>query len=510
MLRRRALGFSTTFSRLRVGLVMGVLMALAIALLPLPDGMSESGRRTAAVTALMAVWWISEAIPIAATALVPIFAFPLLGISSTREACAPYADPTNLFFLGGLMIAAAVERWGLQRRLALHVMSRLGGSPRRLVLGFMTATALISMWSSNAATTMMMMPIAIAVIDHFEAKALDTAAGFAPALMISVAYAASIGGVGTLVGTPPNVIFAGALTRLFPEAPPVGFAAWMLLGVPIAIVMTPLAWLFLTRIAFRVPATAMGNDETVLRRTLAELGPMSIPERRVLLAFVATALLWVFRADLDVGIATIPDWTSLLPNPRAVDDTVIAVGMATLLFLLPSGDGATRLLGDDWTKRVPWGVLVLLGSGFALAAAVESSGLAAWIAARLGQLDAMPPLMLVLAITTLLVLLTEFTVNSAITALMMPVLAATAVGLRVDPRLLMIPAALGASFGFMMPGGTAPNAMVFASGRVTVPQMVRAGIGIDILGIIVITAAFWMIGLPVFGIATEGAPSWVH
>jgi sodium-dependent dicarboxylate transporter 2/3/5 len=222
-------------------------------LLPLPDGMSEAGRRTAAVTALMAVWWISEAIPIAATALVPIFAFPLLGIASTRDACAPYADPVNLFFLGGLMIAAAVERWGLHRRLALHVMNRLGGSPRRLVLGFMTATALISMWTSNAATTMMMMPIAIAVIEHFEVAKLDTRAAFAPALMISVAYAASIGGVGTLVGTPPNVIFAGAFARLFPEAPPVGFATWMMVGTPIAIIMTPLTWLFLTFVAFRVP-----------------------------------------------------------------------------------------------------------------------------------------------------------------------------------------------------------------------------------------------------------------
>jgi len=284
----------------------------------------------------------------------------------------------------------------------------------------------------------------------------------------------------------------------------------MLVGTPIAIVMTPLAWLFLTRVAFRVPARGAGGDETVLHRTLAELGPMSVPERRVLLVFVATALLWVFRADLDVGFLTIPGWTRLLPNPRAVDDTVIAVAMATLLFLLPAGNGTSRLLGDDWTKRVPWGVLVLLGSGFALAAAVESSGLAAWLAARLGRLGAMPPLLLVLAITTLLVVLTEFTVNSAITALMMPVLAATATGLHVDPRLLMIPATLGASLGFMMPGGTAPNAMVFASGRITVPQMVRAGIGIDLIGILVITIVFYAIGLPVFGIATNGAPAWVH
>ena len=510
MVRGPALVVSTTSPRSLIGLGLGALLAVAIVAAPLPDGMSEAGRRTAAVTALMAVWWISEAIPIAATALVPIFAFPLLGISSTKDACAPYADPTNLFFLGGLVIAAAVERWGLHRRLALHVMGRLGGSPRSLVLGVMTATGLISMWTSIAATTMMMMPIALAVIEHFEDAHVDTRTAFAPALMISVAYAASIGGVGTLVGTPPNVIFAGSFARLFPNAPPVGFAAWMMLGVPIAIVMTPLAWIFLTRVAFRVPAVAPGSDGRVVRKALADLGPMSTPERRVMLVFATTALLWVFRADLDLGFATVPGWTRLLPNPKAVDDTVVAVAMATVLFLLPSGEPGTRLLGDDWPKRVPWGVLVLLGSGFALAAAVESSGLAAWLAERLGRLGAMPPLLLVLVITALLVMLTEFTVNSAITALMMPVLAATAAGLRVDPRLLMIPATLGASFGFMMPGGTAPNAMVFASGRITVAQMVRAGIGVDLIGIVVITLVFWWIGIPVFGIATQGAPPWMH
>ena len=457
MLPGPALGTSTTLSRFRIGLVAGALAALAIMLLPLPDGMSEAGRRAAAVTALMAVWWISEAIPIAATALVPIFAFPLLGVASTRDACAPYADPVNLFFLGGLMIAAAVERWGLHRRLALHVMNRLGGSPRRLVLGFMTATALISMWTSNAATTMMMMPIAIAVIEHFEVAKLDTRAAFAPALMISVAYAASIGGVGTLVGTPPNVIFAGAFARLFPEAL-AGRLRDLDDGRHADRDHHDAAHLALSNLR-SVPRTAKrpGSDGTVVRRTLADLGPMSTPERRVLIVFAATALLWVFRADLDVGIATIPGWTRLLPDPHAVDDTVIAVAMATLLFILPSGEPGIRLLGDDWTKRVPWGVLVLLGSGFALAAAVESSGLAAWLANRLGRLGDMPPLLLVLTITTLLVVLTEFTVNSAITALMMPVLAATAVGLHVDPRLLMIPATLGASFGFTMPGGTAPE-----------------------------------------------------
>jgi solute carrier family 13 (sodium-dependent dicarboxylate transporter), member 2/3/5 len=510
MLLGPGLSFSSTSRRSVYGLVAGLLVAVVILLLPLPDGMTEAGRRAAAVTALMAVLWISEALPIAATALLPVFAFPLLGVASTKETCAPYADPTNFFFLGGLMIAAAVERWGLHRRLALHVMSRLGGSPRQLVLGFMTATAMISMWTSNAATTMMMMPIAIACIDHFEARAVDTRGTFAPALMISVAYAASIGGVGTLVGTPPNVIFAGAFTRLFPDAPAVGFGAWMLVGAPIAIIMTPLTWLYLTRVAFRVPASAPGSDGAVLRNELVTLGPITTPERRVLIVFAVTALLWVFRADLDIGIATLPGWTRVLPDPRAIDDTVIALAMAVLLFVLPSGEAGIRLLGDDWPKRIPWGVLVLLGSGFTLAAAVESTGLAAWLASRLGGLGRMPTPVLIVAITALLVLLTEFTVNSAITALMMPVLAATAVALAIDPRLLMIPATLAASFGFMMPGGTAPNAMVFASGHITVAQMARAGIGVDLLGIVVIAVVFYLIGIPVFGIPIGSAPAWLR
>jgi solute carrier family 13 (sodium-dependent dicarboxylate transporter), member 2/3/5 len=328
--------------------------------------------------------------------------------------------------------------------------------------------------------------------------------------MISVAYAASIGGVGTLVGTPPNVIYAGAVTRLFPDAPPVGFGVWMLVGTPIVAIMTPLAWLYLTRVAFRVPASDPGSDGTLLRDELAGLGPISTPERRVLIVFAATALLWVFRADLDLGIATLPGWTRVLPDPRAVDDTVIALAMAVVLFVLPSGEAGIPLLGDDWPKRVPWGVLVLLGSGFTLAAAVESTGLAAWLAARLGGLGRMPTPVLIVAITALLVVLTEFTVNSAITALMMPVLAATSVALAIDPRLLMIPATLAASFGFMMPGGTAPNAMVFASGHISVAQMVRAGIGIDLLGIVVIALVFYLIGIPVFGIATDTAPTWLR
>lgn len=510
MLTGTSLARPPILGRERLGLFAGPVLALAVLFAPLPAALSEPGRRAGAVALLMAAWWISEAIPIAATALLPVFLFPLLGILSTRDACAAYADPTNFFFLGGLVIAAAVERWGLHRRLALHVMVRLGGSPRQLVLGFMTATALISMWTSNSATTMMMLPIALAVLEHFEERGLDTRTAFGPALMLTVAYASSIGGVGTLIGTPPNVIYAGALRKLFPDAPPVGFGAWMLMGVPMVALMVPVAWLYLTRVAFRVPALAVGSDAAGLAAELRALGAMRSPERRVLWVFAATVALWMFRADLDVGFTVLPGWSQLLRDPAAVDDTVVAVAMAALLFVLPSGEPGTGLLGDDWAGRVPWSVLVLLGGGFALAAGVESSGLALWLAQRLGDLRGMPAPLLVLIAAALLTFLTEFTVNSAVTALMMPILAATAAGIDVDPRLLMVPATLAASYGFMMPAGTAPNAIVFASGRLTVAQMARAGLGLDLIGIVVVTLVFYLIGIPVLGITTDGAPPWMR
>jgi solute carrier family 13 (sodium-dependent dicarboxylate transporter), member 2/3/5 len=497
-------------TRERLGLIVGPLVALATFLLPLPDAMSEAARRTGAVTLLMAVWWVTEAVPIAVTALIPVFLFPLLGILSTSDTCAAYGDKTNFFFFGGLVIASAVERWGLHRRIALIIMTRIGGSPRQVVLGFMTATALISMWASNTATTMMMLPIAVAVLEHFDRHAHATHAALAPALMLAIAYAASIGGVGTLVGTPPNVIFVGALKKLFPGAPPVGFGLWMLLGLPIVLVMIPLTWLYLTRVAFRIPPAAGAQHAALLRRELAELGPMRRPERRVLAVFATTAFLWIFRADLDFGSVVIPGWARLLPAPAAVDDTVIALTMATLLFLLPSGEVGTRLLGADWATRIPWSVIVLLGGGFALAAGVQASGLASWGAGHLANLEGTSPLLLVAIVALLTAVLSEFTLNSAVTALMMPILAAAAAGLALDPRLLMVPATLAASFTFMMPGGTAPNAMVFASGHLTVAQMARAGIGVKIVSLLVVTAIFFLIGVPGLGIVLREAPVWAR
>jgi sodium-dependent dicarboxylate transporter 2/3/5 len=500
----------STLTRVRLGLLLGPLAALVVLALPLPEGMTEAGRRTGAVTLWMAVWWVTEAVPIAVTALLPVVMFPLLAILPTRDTCAAYGDKTNFFFFGGLVIASAVERWNLHRRIALHVMARIGGAPRQVILGFMVATAGLSMWASNTATTMMMLPIALAVLQHFERHGTATEPHIAPALMVAIAYAASIGGVGTLVGTPPNAIFAGALTRLYPDAPAVGFGPWMLVGVPIVVVMIPLAWLYLTRAAFRVPGVAADHTEHVLAGELAALGPITPAERRVLAVFVTTALLWIFRADLDLGIATLPGWSNVLPDPTAVDDTVIALAMAAVLFVVPSGEPGTALLGHDWTQRIPWHVLVLLGGGFALAAGVQASGLAAWTASHIERLDGLPAPLLVLAVALLTALLSEFALNSAVTALMMPILAASAAGLAIDPRLLMVPATLAASFTFMMPGGTAPNAMVFASGKLTVAQMVRAGLGLKILGLLVVVVLFFLTGLTALGISTMEVPTWAN
>lgn len=499
-----------TLTRTRLGLVLGPILALGTLALPLPEGMTVSGHRTIAVTVWMAVWWTTEALPIAVTALLPVVLFPLLEILPTRATCAAYGDKTNFFFFGGLVIASAVERWNLHRRIALHVMTRIGGAPRQIILGFMIATATISMWASNTATTMMMLPIALAVLQHFEQRGTETETNIAPALMIAIAYSASIGGVGTLVGTPPNVIFAGALDNLYPAAPSVGFGPWMLIGLPIVAVMIPITWLYLTRAAFRVPHASGSEDETVLRDALAALGVITPAERRVLAVFGTTALLWIFRANLDLGFAVLPGWSTLLPNPDAVDDTVVALTMATVLFVVPSGEPGVSLLGNDWVQRVPWHVLVLLGGGFALAAGVQASGLASWAAGHLGQLGTLPVPLVVLAVALLTAILSEFALNSAVTALMMPILAASAAGLALDPRLLMVPATLAASFTFMMPGGTAPNAMVFASGRLTVAQLVRAGIGLKLIGIVVVITIFFLIGLPVLGIAPSGVPSWAE
>ncbi|MBI3757551.1 MAG: SLC13/DASS family transporter [Deltaproteobacteria bacterium] len=498
--------------RQALGLFAGLAFFFLFLFLPAPAGMEIKAWRMVSVTTLIGVWWVTEAIHPSITALLPLALFPFLHILTPQEVSATYADHVIFLFMGGFLIALAMEKWRLHHRIALQILTRVGASPRSLTLGIMSTTAAISMWVSNTATTLIMLPIATAVLAHADAQGYDTKKGFGAALMLMIAYGASIGGVGTPVGTPPNVIFIGALTKLFPEAPSIVFLQWMLFGVPTVILLVLITWAYLSFVIFRYPTTGWQADRQFLQSRLTALGPMSQEEKKVLLVSVLTVLLWVFRENLPLGGVTIPGWSRLLPPPVTVQDSTVAMVMALLLFLIPADRKAGTFL-MDWAaaERIPWGVLLLLGGGLALAAGVEKSGLAVWLGSRLtlvGQLSALSGIFLV---TLLTAWVTEFASNTATVTLMLPVLAATAQAMQLDPLLLMVPATFAASVcNFMLPSATGPNAIVFASGHVTVPQMIKAGVGLDLIGAAVLTILIYLLGLPVFHVMLNGLPSWAH
>lgn len=500
----------TTTGRQRLGLLGGVGIFVGLLLLPAPEGMSLAAWRTTAVAVLMGVWWVTEAVDLTVTAFVPLFLFPVLDILPASDVSSAYAGQIVFLFFGAFFLALATEQWGLHQRVALWILSRIGSSPRLLILGFFATTALLSMWMSNTASTVVMLPIALAILAHADAQGYDTNRGFGTALILGMAYSASIGGVSTPVGTPPNAVFIGAFENLFPDGPSMGFFSWMLFGVPTAIVMLVCLWIYLVYVVFRVPTTGWQADRTFLTQQLQELGPMSRPERRVLLLFSLTVVLWMFREDLPLGPITLPGWVHLFPVPANIKDSTVAMGMATLLFVIPTGEGKGSCLLDRTVfERMPWGILVLLGGSLALAQGVGSSGLAKWVGTQLGFLQDLSPFSAIFTVCSLLVGLTEFTSNTATTTLIMPVLAATATGMQIDPLLLMIPATFAASFAFMLPTATAPNAIVFASRRVTLPQMFWAGLGLNIISVLILPTLLYLIGVPVFGISFSGQPSWV-
>lgn len=456
---------------LLIGLaVFGVVLAL-----PPPAGMTPAAWRVAAVAALMATWWITEALPIPVTGLMPLLLFPPLGIAGMAEAAAPYADPLIFLFLGGFVLALGLERWGLHRRIALAIVARTGTRPAGLVGGFMLATAFLSMWVSNTATAVMMLPIGLSVIGLMNGGAKPAAPdGFAPALLLGIAYGASVGGLATLIGTPPNALLAAFMQRN--HGVEIGFAQWMVVGVPLVAVMLVLTWLILTRVAFRLGDAEIAGSAEVLETERAGLGALSAPEWRVGAVFVVTAALWILRP--------------LIGGVPGLTDTGIAIAAAVVLFVVPSGRGGALM---DWqtAQRLPWGVLLLFGGGLSLAAAIAKSGLAAWIGAALGGLAGWPVLLVLLLVTAGVIFLTEITSNTATAAAFLPLAAAVAPALAVDPFLLTIPVALAASCAFMLPVATPPNAIVYGSGQLTIPQMARAGFLLNLAGVVVITAVTW-------------------
>ena len=489
-------------TRQRVGLLVGGFAFILLLLLPPPQGLDPAGWRVAAVAVLMAVWWITEAIPVYATGLLPLALFPLLDAIDIGTAAAPYANPLIFLFMGGFMIALAMQRWGLHTRMALSLLAITGTRARNLIGGFMLATALLSMWVSNTATTMMMLPIAISVLAllRSEAGELKSLPGFNTALVLAIAYGANIGGLGTLIGTPPNALLAAYFDQTYGIT--IGFAEWMAVGLPLSLILLVVTWLILTRILYPTPNQEVEGAAANLDRARLALGPISRGECVVAVGFASAAFLWVFR----------PILTNLLPWLK-LSDAGIAMTVALALFLIPSGEradsgGVDGVLNWDWASRLPWGVLLLFGGGLSLAAAASASGLSTWIGNGMAGWDGLPTLVLLLAVVTAVIFLTEVTSNTATTATLLPLLAAAAVAVGENPLLLCIPAALAASCAFMLPPATPPNAIVFGSGQVTIPQMARAGIWLNIVSIVVLVSVSYLIAAPVFGIEPGVLPDW--
>lgn len=479
---------SRSSPRIPVTLLAGPLLAAVLLVLPAPAGLNAEGWRTAAVALWMAVWWITEALPIPVTALLPLVLFPVLGILPMADAAAPYANEVIFLFMGGFFLAAGMEGSGLHRRVALTIIRRVGLGPERLVLGFMVATAFLSMWISNTATAAMMLPIGVAVVELFRGD--QPAEGFplGVALMLGIAYGASIGGVATLIGTPPNAIFAASVVELLDGE--IGFGRWLLLGVPVTAVMLPLTWFLLVKV-LHPPGPLSGDARAVLEDQLARLGPASTAERRVGAIFATTALAWILRSPKTLGAVTLPGLQDLAPGIR---DSTIAMAASLVLFVLPRGNGdRTPLLTWPRARGIPWGVLILFGGGLSLARAMEASGLSQWIGASVAGMQGVSPLVLYTVLALLFVFLTELTSNAATTTMAMPVLVGAAAAMGTAPLPLMIVATLSSSMAFMLPAATPPNAIVFGADYLGIRQMARAGLVLNVVAVCVVTLAAWLL-----------------
>ena len=545
--------------RSRLGLVLGPVVFFAMLLLVELDPANPLVTRMAAVILLMAIWWITEAIPLAATALLPIVLFPLLGIMHGREVPAgqrldldtahfqdgfgvgdfdvifpnvanQYMNWIVLLFMGGFIIAVAVEKWHLHKRIALNILALVGGQPHRLVLGFMLATGFLSMWLSNTATALMMMPMGMSLILLYEelnaglsrrGVAVDRrAANFSLTLLLGIGYSASIGGLATLIGTPPNGVLVTQLPQLFPAAPELAFSTWLLFALPMSAVYMVLAWLLLTRVVFPLPPSTPFSGRDFIRQELHKLGPMGTEERRVLVVFVAFALLLMtrkqrlFGAEVDVF-----GWSYYLdcllvalhsqPVSGLIDDGTVAIGMALVLFMVPAGKAVGgRLLDWDDARKIPWGILLLFGGGLAIAKGFSTSGLSTWLAIRLQVwLADASPLMMVVSTVAIITGLTEVASNTATVSLSLPIMASLSRTIEAHPLLLLIPTTLAASCAFMLPVSTPPNAIVYGSGRIPIMKMVVAGIWLDLLSVVLLTVFVHTLGQLVFGVL-DGFPAW--
>lgn len=480
----------------RAGLLGGLLVFVIILFIPAPEGLTDAAWKTAAVTILMGIWWITEAIPISATALLPIVLFPVLGVFSIGDATGPYANPLIFLFMGGFVIALAMEKWNLHKRIAITIVNFVGIKPSSIIIGFIISAAFLSMWVSNTATAIMMLPIAMSILELLDKEDKKGKINFEIVLILTIAYACNIGGMGTLIGTPPNALLAGFVLENYGLE--ISFLDWMMVGVPIMLISLPLMYFVLTKLVYPIKIKELPGGKELIRSQMEKLGNISNQEKKVAVVFVSAALLWMFR----------PLLSGVIPG---LSDAGIAIGAAVSFFMIPASlKESTFLLKWSDTKRLPWGVLILFGGGLSMASAISTTGLASWIGSGIGSLNTWPIILIIIIVITLIVFLTEMTSNTASTAAFLPILASVAIGLGENPFLLAIPTVLGASCAFMLPVATPPNAIVYGSGKITIPEMSKAGLWLNIMFILLLSLASLTLISWVFGIEVGVLPSWAQ
>ena len=457
-------------------LISGPLLFLAMQFFSPPAGMSESAYSLLSITLWMALWWVTESVPIAITALLPIILFPMTGAVDLQTTTASYGHKYIFLYMGGFMLAIAIEKWNLHKRIALNIIKIIGTNISKIILGFMVATAFLSMWISNTATAVMMLPIAMSIVAQLQDNP-NTEKNenliFGKALMLSIAYSASIGGMATLIGTPPNLVFAGYVEETYGIE--ITFLQWFKFGVPIAIPLLVIAWLYLTKFAFKFKQKEFPGGKEEINRLLVLIGPMKREEKLVSSIFVLTAFCWITRSFI------------LQEFFPFIDDTIIAMTAGILLFVIPASDFKKRLITWEDAVKLPWGIILLFGGGMALAAGFQITGLASWLGAQMSVFQGLSLLVLVFVVITLVNFFTEFTSNLATTAMLLPILAPIAISLNMNPYMLMVACIIAASCAFMMPVATPPNAVVFGSGYLRIPDMIKSGIWMNIISILFLT-----------------------
>jgi solute carrier family 13 (sodium-dependent dicarboxylate transporter), member 2/3/5 len=487
----------------KIGFVIGLISFLLILIFFNPVAGNPNVGKVAAVAVLMAIWWITEAVPLAATSLVPLVLFPIFGVLSGSQISGSYINSVIFLFLGGFMLAIAMENWNLHKRIALKIISIFGGTANSILYGFMLSTAFLSMWISNTATAVMMLPIALAVITKIENQfGKEETKKFSKSILLGIAYSCSIGGIATLIGTPPNLALLRIHKIAFPNAPEISFGYWMLLAMPITIILLIITAIILSKFFFQSNKDIKISKDFI-KNEYKSLGKFSYSEKVIAVVFGMTSLLWIFRTDLNLGFIKITGWSSIFSAPEFIDDGTIAVTMALLLFLIPSKDEKQNtILAASVFEQIPWGIILLFGGGFALATAFSSSGLSEYIGNNLRGLSNIPTFILLLIICAIINFLTELTSNTATTQMILPILASVSIAIGLNPLLLMIAATLSASMAFMMPVGTPPNTIVFASKRLRISDMVKTGFVLNIVSIIIISIAVYFIGSILFDLQT--------